>query len=107
MWLSHASFPAVVEASWATPCFGKHPPQFILAYKLKTLKNNLKVWNFEVFGQLKKQIARVENSVLEVQMAFDANPTNPLLHALNPEKSLFHNRLNVEAINWKQKSRIR
>lgn len=87
MWLSHASFPAIVEDSWATPCFSTS--QFILAHKLKTLKNNIKVWNFEVFGQLKKQIAKAENSVLKAQIAFDANPSDPLLQALNSEKFLF------------------
>lgn len=42
MWLSNATFSKVVETSWASPCSGT--PHFILAQKLKLLKQNIMVW---------------------------------------------------------------
>lgn len=71
MRLSHDSFLNVVETSWATCCSGN--PHFILAYKLKTLKQNLKVWNKETFGHLKVRISEADQAVLDGQQALDAN----------------------------------
>lgn len=76
MWLSHDSFPKVVEKSWATSCNGS--PQYILATKKKILKCNLKVWNRDVFGQLKKNIVAAEKVVLEAQAAYNSGLNVPL-----------------------------
>lgn len=43
---------------------------------------------------------------MEAQIAFDANPSDSLLLALNSGNSNLHNWLNAEAAHWKQKSRI-
>lgn len=89
MWLPHTSFTAIVENSWATSVCRN--PQYILSQKLKFLKQKLKVWNFEVFRYLKKNIAAAEKSVLEAQFAYDDHPSDRHLQALNSRKSNLHN----------------
>lgn len=44
--------------------------------------------------------------MVEAQIAFDANPSDSLLLALNSGKSNLHNWLNAEAAHWKLKSGI-
>lgn len=82
-------------------------PQFVLAYKLKSLKRNLKLWNKSVFGQLKAIIAAAEERVLSHQNAYDLSPSDQLLVDLNSAKTSLHNWLKAEATHWKQKSRVK
>ena len=89
MLLSHDSFLNVVETSWATCCSGNS--HFGLAYKLKTLKQNLKVWNKEIFGHLKIRISEADQAVLDGQQALDANPSKANLLELKAAKSSLHN----------------
>lgn len=63
--------------------------------------------NFEVFGQLKRNIEDAEKSVLEEQPAYDSNPSDQLLLDLNLGKSALHNWLNAESTHWKQKEKVR
>ena len=104
MWLSHASFISLVNNNWAIPCSGT--PRY-LAQKLKILKSKLKIWNYEVFGQLKHYIADAKKLVVEAQTLYDSNPSKPPLLALNSSKSSLHNWLKAESVYWKQKSKIR
>ncbi|XXG88202.1 hypothetical protein AAC387_Pa12g0446 [Persea americana] len=103
MWLSHNSFKSLVEQSWSIPISGN--PQFI-AQKMKVLKGNLKVWNLETFGQLKRNIEDVEKDVLQVQLAYDSHPSAQLLLDLNLAKLALHNWLNTESTHWKQKAKL-
>ena len=105
MWLYHDSFIPLVKDSWAIPCRGS--PQFPLAEKLKFLKSKLKSWNYEVFGQLKHNIAKAKRKVVEAQSLYDSNPSESLQLDLTTRKSNMHNWLNVESVHWKQKSKIR
>ena len=104
MWLSHDSFLSLVENSWAIPCNGT--PQYTLSQKLKILKSKLKIWNYEVFGQLKKNLADAKELVVEAQSLYDSNLSDSLLLALNSCKSSLHNWLKAESVHWKKISRI-
>lgn len=99
MWLSHVTFANVVETNWAVTCSGN--PQFVMAQKLKIIKNNLKVWNKENFGQLKVKIFEADIAVLACQHAHDAVPSKANLLKLNTAKSAFHNWLKAESDVWK------
>ena len=51
MWLKEDGFVESVQQWWNGYCFSG-PPSFILARKLKALKEDLKKWNKEEFGDL-------------------------------------------------------
>lgn len=74
---------------------------------LKFLKQNIKVWNKEVFGMLKSNIAKAEQLVLASQNSYDINPSDSLLVEMNTVKSILHNWLNAETVHWKQKAKVR
>lgn len=95
MWLTHSSFKYVVERSWSVPIRGN--PQYKLAQKLKSLKDNLKAWNIETFGQLKINISEAEAATLQAQSVHDEQPSDKSLQDLNSKKATLHNWLNVES----------
>ena len=51
MWLKVEGFVEKVQQWWSSYCF-MGSPSFVLAQKLKTLKEDPKKWNKEVFGDL-------------------------------------------------------
>jgi hypothetical protein len=51
MWLKDESFVDRVEAWWSSYSFSG-PPNLVLARKLKALKEDLKNWNYHVFGNV-------------------------------------------------------
>jgi len=104
MWLYHVSFAKVVENSWAVTCCEN--PQFVMAQKLKILKQHLKIWNRDTFGQLKARIAEADNSVLACQYDHVAYPSEANHQELNIAKAALHNWLQAEFVLWKQRSKI-
>lgn len=55
MWFKAEGFGDLVTQWWNSyQCFGT--PCFVLAYKLKRLKLDLKCWNKEVFGNVEERI---------------------------------------------------
>lgn len=68
MWLKSEGFVEQVKAWWESfDCTGA--PSFVFAQKLKALKVRLKVWNKEVFGDIRY---RKQNLLRELQ-ALDVN----------------------------------
>ncbi|XP_026378656.1 uncharacterized protein LOC113273103 [Papaver somniferum] len=73
MWISHHNFMEMVQKSWSEDIVGD--PSFVFQSKLKRLKNILKVWNWEVFGDVNMQITTAE---VNVQKAMEDSDKNPL-----------------------------
>lgn len=63
MWPDHPDCSRLVSEIWAKPVAGC--PMYILSQKLKSLNNELKVWNKTVFGDIN---LRVEHALAEVDM---------------------------------------
>jgi hypothetical protein len=53
MWLKADGFVGLVKQWWDSYSF-HGTPSFVLACKLKALKQNLKTWNVEVFGNVER-----------------------------------------------------
>ena len=66
MWLKDAGFVDRVRSWWESYQF-HGAPSFVLANKLKLLKNDLKRWNVDVFGHVEDPIKKLwkDLSVLE------------------------------------------
>ena len=67
MWLKVEGFVEKVQQGWNSYCFTGFP-SYVLAQKLKALKEDLKKWNKEVFGDL----AFKKKSLLSELLGLDA-----------------------------------
>ncbi|RVW75227.1 LINE-1 reverse transcriptase-like [Vitis vinifera] len=79
---------------------------FRLAYKMKVLKHNIKVWNREVFGRLEVN----KNSALQQLEYWDGVESERTLTLAEAEqkkqaKDAFHHWVLLEEVHWRQKSR--
>ncbi|PON49251.1 hypothetical protein PanWU01x14_231260, partial [Parasponia andersonii] len=63
IWLSHPTFKDFVSKVWSCSYFGS--PMSILVNKLKDLKCELKLWNWE-FDDLKLNISKAIENVLSI-----------------------------------------
>ncbi|XXG58673.1 hypothetical protein AAC387_Pa04g0926 [Persea americana] len=70
------NFLNLVASNWNSELTGNS--QFALAQNLKSLKQFLKSWNKNVFGDLRLQVLSAEKKVLELQELLDASPTDSL-----------------------------
>ncbi|XP_026451823.1 uncharacterized protein LOC113352188 [Papaver somniferum] len=77
MWFSHPSFMQVVFNSWNEELVGN--PIFIFMNKLKRLKKILKIWNWEVFGDVKVNLSMAEDKVMAANAESDNDPSNAAL----------------------------
>ncbi|XP_026456295.1 uncharacterized protein LOC113357182 [Papaver somniferum] len=90
MWLSHPSFMQVIIDSWSEEISSN--PIYIFMNKLKRLKKILKAWNWEVFGDVKANLAKAEEKIRE--SIFDVVPQvityedNSLLDGLLDENEI-------------------
>lgn len=105
MWLSHPSFLDQVKSAWSVPI--KDNPQFILFQKLKALRQGLRMWKKEVFGNLQQNIKLAEDKFLCLQTAMDTSSADFILDYLTLAKAEMQNLLQAEELHWKQKSRIK
>lgn len=69
MWTMHSDFQHVVARCWERPLYAS--PMCILVGKLKRLKQTLKEWNKNTFGNLFHNLALAEDDVLIAQQGFD------------------------------------
>jgi exonuclease III len=107
MWLRHEDFAEKVKSWWGSYEF-QGSPSFVLANKLKALKEDIKFWNkntFEDLGvkklELMQELQGLENS--ENQGGLTAAER---LHRSDLQKEL-EKTLNLDEISWRQKSRIK
>ena len=67
MWLKDEGFVERVRSWWEFyNVLGA--PSFVLANKLKLLKNDLKKWNVEVFGNVEDQVRKLWKELSDLEM---------------------------------------
>ena len=106
MWLKEEGFVEKVRQWWNRYCFSGSP-SFILARKLKALKEDLKKWNKEEFWDL----AFRKKCFLFELLGLDAKKD---LSSLSQEEQTRHIQIkgeiahlaSLEEISWRQKSQI-
>ncbi|XP_026419631.1 uncharacterized protein LOC113315585 [Papaver somniferum] len=79
VWKNHPSFKQVIIDSWNSAILGN--PGFIFTSKLKRLKKDIQLWNWNSFGDVTKKLKQAEEDVLKDSLLFDRNPLD--LHPLN------------------------
>ena len=105
MWSLHEDCINLIRNTWNTSIFGC--PMYILSYKLKILKQNLKTWNKNVFGNVHDHVSLAEQAVQTIHDHIDSSdPTNNLnqqkLDHINLDQALARQ----EAF-WKEKSKTK
>lgn len=66
MWLSHPDLMNLVRSSWDAPTPTKFPISKVMM-KLKRLKQELKIWNKEVFGNIYDNLDNIYSKIAEIQ----------------------------------------
>ncbi|XP_026419529.1 uncharacterized protein LOC113315469 [Papaver somniferum] len=72
MWLEHSDFMNLVAENWALQMPGD--PAFVYMQKLKRLKQVLKDWNWNVFGDVQTKIKEAEEDVRIKMIISDSDP---------------------------------
>lgn len=81
---------------------------FILSQKLKMLKEALKLWNKNTFGDVHSQVTLAYKDLDEIQLKIDTNGCTDIL--LDQEKNAqlnLENALNQEESFWHEKSKVK
>jgi hypothetical protein len=107
MWLKGDGFTDKVQQWWSSYCVSGSPSA-VLAQKLKLLKNDLKKWNVEVFGDVNKK----KNDLLLQIQDLDRFEEQRSLFALErlskvQRQAEYEKLLLLEEITWRQKSRVK
>ena len=106
MWLKEKGFVERVRQWWNRCCFAGSP-SFILAHKIKALKEDLKKWNKEVFRDLpfRKKCLLFELLGLDVREDLLGLSQVEQTRRIQIKTEIAH-LPSLEEISWRQKSRI-
>ncbi|GAU40165.1 hypothetical protein TSUD_292700 [Trifolium subterraneum] len=105
MWIAHPDCINVIKQSWNINITGC--PMFVLTQKLKSLKEKLKVWNRNVFGNIHHNVKAASAKVDSLQQDIDTfGPTDELINQEKTARINFENVLNMEEIFWKEKAKV-
>ncbi|GAU26607.1 hypothetical protein TSUD_102140 [Trifolium subterraneum] len=106
MWLLHPDCLNVVRDFWNTTVIGC--PMFVLSKKLKFLKEKLKIWNKEVFGNVHDQIKIAEEKVNSIQYVINSNGHSDSLMDLEKQAQFeLELALNMEEAFRKEKTKVK
>lgn len=105
MWAEHDDCFNLIATSWNTSVSGY--PMFILSQKLKTLKNALKSWNKDKFGNVHAKVKSAEENVNRIQQQISISGYSDAL--MDQEKITqydLNQALHFQELFWKEKSVI-
>ncbi|XP_026459716.1 uncharacterized protein LOC113360422 [Papaver somniferum] len=77
VWLSHPGFLKLIKDSWVEEISGNHAFSFLS--KLKILKQIIKVWKWEIFGDVRTQLQNAEKEVVQDAKISDNQPDDIVL----------------------------
>ncbi|KAG6467116.1 hypothetical protein ZIOFF_075057 [Zingiber officinale] len=105
MWVRHRDFMQTVRLNWCLPSMAQGLQR--LQMKLRRLKEHLKWWNMEVFGNIHDRVLQAEESMAAAEQAYDRDPTEQSrTHRSECQARLFRV-LDMEEDFWKQRAAIR
>jgi hypothetical protein len=104
MWLLHDDCNQIVSDIWNTQVNGC--PMYILLSKLKLLKQKLKDWNHNVFGNVHAIVKTAENNLAAIQDVIDDQGlTDNLLAQQKIAQINLENALNKEEAFWQERAK--
>jgi len=69
-WIDHPSFKEIIKQWWREEQSDKGTRMFKLHKKLKYIKNNLKEWNRDTFGNINKDKKNIEENMKKLQETY-------------------------------------
>ncbi|XP_058784766.1 uncharacterized protein LOC131659617 [Vicia villosa] len=106
MWSLNSSCKEVVANSWKEEVIGC--PMFILSTKLKRLKEKLKIWNKEIFGNVHEQVVVAEKRLQEIQEEIHDTGFNDQLRNLERKSQInLDEALLRQNWFWQEKAKVR
>ncbi|KZV46606.1 hypothetical protein F511_40549 [Dorcoceras hygrometricum] len=102
MWLHHPDFLQTVRLNWNLPCHLQGMAG--LFAKLKRLKNHLKWWNRDVFGNIFDRIREAENEVALAEAGCERDPSGSNWDRLAKCNDDLARITAMESDFWKQKA---
>jgi len=106
VWISHPDCLKIVKESWDQNfvCC----PMFVLNQKLKHLKEALKVWNKNTFGNIPLQVTEATEKLNYIQEEIDnSGATDDLMDQERAVQISLEKVLDTEEIFWQQKSKVK
>jgi hypothetical protein len=96
----------VVEDCWKTVVLGC--PMYILSKKLKLLKDKLKTWNKECFGNVHDLVSSAEQRLQHVQDQIQQlGHSDNLLQEERLASTFYEEALNKQEAFWQEKARVK
>ncbi|XP_073133059.1 uncharacterized protein [Henckelia pumila] len=102
MWLLHSGFMQTVRLNWNNPCAKNGLSRLVV--KLKRLKNHLKWWNQEVFGNIHDKVRELDSLAAQAEEIFDSVASDENRAAMSLAKANLSLCLAMEEAFWKQKA---
>ncbi|KAL0361196.1 UNVERIFIED_CONTAM: hypothetical protein Sradi_3804100 [Sesamum radiatum] len=78
-----------------------------LAEKLKRVKQRLKQWNKDVFGDIFSNVKAAEEVMTRAERTYDVDPTDLNLMEMNRCTALYQQSLSIEEDYWRQKAAVK
>ncbi|KAF9623389.1 hypothetical protein IFM89_001309 [Coptis chinensis] len=104
-WISNNTLREVVAASWEEPLFDV--PIRKVVKKLKRLKQKLKSWSFEVFGNQAQHLKRLEEEMDQILLDQEVDPSDSTIQQMEFDKAAEIDEVtNVMTTMAKEKSRV-
>lgn len=102
MWLLHEDCKRIVSETWNSTVVGN--PMFVLANKLKALKDKLKDWNHNIFGNVHVLVKEVDDKLDGIQSFIDNHGmTDDLLEQQKTTQINLEDALNKEEALWQER----
>jgi len=106
MWSLHPDCSALISEVWNTTVVGC--PMYILNRKLKLLKEKLKEWNKNTFGNVTDNVKVAEDLLNHIQGQLAAlGPSDVLLDQEREAQISLEHALKVEEVFWQDKARVK
>jgi len=106
MWTLHSDCRKVVEDCWNVHVIGC--PMYVLSTKLKLLKNKLKAWNKEVFGNIHALVTEAESHLPNIQNQIHVHGhSNHLMNEENKAQTNLNDALHKQETFWQEKAKLR
>ncbi|KAL0367180.1 UNVERIFIED_CONTAM: hypothetical protein Sradi_3608100 [Sesamum radiatum] len=95
MWIDLPTFLNTVQKSWELPTRGYG--MYKLQQKLYKIKDTLKEWNRQVFGNVFSTVEQAKEAATAAKKAFDRDSLDSNLIALNKHNAALVQALTIEA----------
>lgn len=105
MWIDHVDCGSLIEEVWAKPVLGCH--MFVLAQKLRNLKDELRIWNKNIFGNVHHKVIIAQESLDSIQKQTSEVDYSNSLHDLELKAQVDLNQaLHFQERFWREKASL-